>query len=465
MPCPSLVRASVATLALVAGCFNPDSGGEGSGPGTGDTTGTGSATDTDSASDPTPGTQTATDPSATEDATATDPTEASVTDPSESGSSTDPDDTGDTTGDVPAACGDGIVTAGEFCPVDPPDTIVLGAGAIDVVLAELDDDDALDIAVLARASNTVNVVFNDGSGSFGGELVLDVVEDTCGIAAVDGEGDGDIDLTVAGTAIVSLVGDGDGSFTRVDSPGSGFLGCGDHNNIDVLNNNGGPLDVVYSGAYNNSYAPGLLSGGLWQFGASSEIDNAGEGSSGVTVTEFAFDSDNHPDVIVLNQYFTTAFLWAGNGMGDFVDIGDVEGCSGLDGAGGSRFAAAGDLDGDDAIDLVITCMEGNFVVVRGTDSSAFMAPVEILLPGAHEPVLADVDGDGDLDVVVSSTAQQALYVYMNEGGVPGEPIILDVPGEPRGLAIDDLDGDGALELVTAVDGGAMSGVAIVRTDP
>jgi hypothetical protein len=455
-----LTRACLATLTLGVACFNPESGGEGNGPDSGSGSGTdvGSATDTGTAT--TPGTQTATD------GTETDPTDASADDPSDT-DPTDPDSTGadDSTGEVPAMCGDGIVSAGEFCPVDPPDLVDLGAGAVDVAVADLDDDDALDIALLARMSNTVSVVANDGSGGFGSPLVLDVAEQSCGVVAVDGEGDGDVDLAVAGTTIVTLVSDGAGSFTRIDSEGdNGFFGCDDHNNIDVLNNNGGPLDIVYSGTYNNSYAPGTSAGG-WQFGPSIAVDNAGEGSSGVTVTEFAFDADNDPDVVVLNQYFTTASLWAGDGMGAFTEIATIEGCAGVNGASGSRYAAAGDLDGDGSIDLVITCMQGNFAVVRGSADPTFAAPVEVLLPGAHEPTLADVDGDGHLDIVVTSTTQQAVMVYINDGADPDDPIELAVPGTPRGVAIGDLDGDGAVEIVAAVDGGAGSGVAIVRTDP
>ncbi|HET6583433.1 MAG TPA: VCBS repeat-containing protein, partial [Nannocystaceae bacterium] len=255
-----------------------------------------------------------------------------------------------------------------------------------------------------------------------------------------------------------------GDFLRVDSDSLGTFGCDDHNNIDVLNNNGGPLDVVYSGAYNNSYAPGTSSGG-WHFGMSSAIDDAGEGSSGVAVTEFAFDADNHPDVVVLNQYFTTAGLWAGNGMGAFSEIATIEGCAGVNGASGSRYAAAGDLDGEGSIDLVITCMQGNFAIVHGSADSTFAAPIEVLLPGAHEPMLVDIDGDADLDIVVTSTTQEAVMVYLVDGGVPDEPIELAMPGTPRGVAVGDLDEDGAMEIVVAVDGAAGSGVAIVRTDP
>jgi hypothetical protein len=458
--------AGLAALALIGACFNPDDG-SGSGGGTADTSSSGSAsvsaTQTDSDSDPTPGSQTMTDPS-DDDPSDTDPTDPSDDDPSDT-DPTDTDPTGmDSTGDVPVLCGDGIVVVGEFCPVDPVETIATGANAVDVALSDLDDAAGLDAAVLARGASTVTLLYNDGTGALAAGTTLDVSDNSCGLVAVDGEGDGDVDLAVSGGALVTLVNDGAGGFVRVDSDSDGTFGCDEHNNIDVLNNNGGPLDIAYSGAYNNSYAPGVVGPNGWQFGASSEIDPAGEGSSGVRVTEFAFDADNDPDVVVLNQYFSSAFLWGGNGMGGFVELGEVEGCQGLDGADGSRFSDAGDYDGDGAIDLVITCMEGNFVLVHGTDSVAFMPPIEVLLPGAHEPLFVDLDGDDDLDLVVTSTTQQAIEVYVNEGGPPADPLEIAVGGAARGLAVDDLNGDGAVEIVAAIDG-STSGIAIVRTDP
>jgi len=87
-------------------------------------------------------------------------------------------------------------------------------------------------------------------------------------------------------------------------------------------------------------------------------------------------------------------------------------------------------------------------------------------------VVADVDGDGLDDIVVSSPANNKAWLYRNDGdlsdGLTGA--MLDAPSDAAGfgssLAIGDLDGDGADELVigapqTDVDGITRAGSAYI----
>jgi len=455
-----LVSSGLVSLVISVGCFSPEEEDDI----TGSDTDVGSSSGTVSSTEPTVGSQSASETESTTATTAT--TSPSTTEPTatatESESDTDPDTS---TGDTPPACGDGEATPGEFCPVEEPESLPAGGGTVEVVVADLGGDAALDVAALSRVDEAVFVWRNDGNGGLGAVGPQAVSANSCGLAAADGEGDGDVDLVVLGESLVSLVNDGADGFVRNDSDPDGFGGCGDHNDLGVLNNNGGPLDVVHSGAYNNTYSPGTNPPAGWSFGMGVGIGGVTEGSSGVTVTEWAFDDDNTHDVIVLNQYFTTAELFGGDGMGGFVALGEIDACLGLNGAGGARYAATGDVDDDGDIDLIVTCMEGNFVLIRGTATAAFEAPIEVLLAGAHQPLIADLDGDDDLDILISSTSGQAVNVYLNDGGMPAAPIELAVPGEARGLAVGDLEGDGAPEILAAVTAEMSSGVAVFRMDP
>lgn len=409
-------------------------------------------------------TTTETSPGTTVSASASDPT--AMTTAPDTDDTADPD-TGDTTADTtgssgPAdtsssgepACGDGNVDPGEFCMPDAPLELVVGNGATDVVIADIDGG-APDLVSLNIAASTISLLRNNGDGTFEDAEGTTVTDSACRVLAIDGEGDGDVDLVVAGETITSLVNDGGGSFTRNDSAGSGFGGCLDHNDLGVLNNDGGPVDVVYSGAYNNSYAPGVDQGGGWQFGNAGGIGAPGEGSAGVTVTELSSDVDNLPDVVVLNQYYNDGEIFRGNGQGGFVAAGSYVACAGL--GQGARLAATGDLDGDGNTDIVTTCMQGNFTIALGSAVGSFAAPVEVVYAGAHRPFIADVDLDGDLDLLVTSSTLERINVYLNDGGAPaGRPIQLDIGGPARSVDVGDLNDDGAADIVAATstaDGG------------
>ncbi len=95
-------------------------------------------------------------------------------------------------------------------------------------------------------------------------------------------------------------------------------------------------------------------------------------------------------------------------------------------------------------------------------SSALVNGVSHLLsdnqPGAFGVAAADVDGDGDVDIVGSAELSGVLTFWSNDGAVPPAftaQIIDAAYPEVSGLAIADLDGDQDLDLVACT--GAIAG--------
>lgn len=141
-------------------------------------------------------------------------------------------------------------------------------------------------------------------------------------------------------------------------------------------------------------------------------------------------------------------------------------------AGGS--AALGDVDGDGDLDLVhgarVASGPGH-VAVRPGDGDGGFAASPVVLPAdraiATAPVLGDVDGDGDLDVI-AGTASDAYdmqaVIWDNRGGGtfgPATPVAeLDVPFTD--LLAGDVDGDGRLDLVAGMYYEAYRRVAVLR---
>lgn len=121
--------------------------------------------------------------------------------------------------------------------------------------------------------------------------------------------------------------------------------------------------------------------------------------------------------------------------------------------------AAADLSGDGKPDLVTANADGNSlsVVLNTTEPGSaspvtFAAAVTITCPGAPERVmLADLDGDGDLDIVALTRTGSEVRLHLNDGvGVFGPARVFTVGASvmPLDMQVADLNGDGRLDVVT-----------------
>ena len=158
---------------------------------------------------------------------------------------------------------------------------------------------------------------------------------------------------------------------------------------------------------------------------------------------------------------------------DFVRVDDRWG--GLD-TGQYARGALGDLDGDGDLDViggssngrlrtyrnVGTAQEARFDVesngapVPADTAFAASAGIPKRLDGDSAPALADLDGDGDLDLVIG-TAQGEMVVYRNVG-TRTAPRFQEEDPIPAGRrrttpALGDLDGDGTPEIVAGTTSG------------
>ncbi|MYD16244.1 MAG: CRTAC1 family protein [Chloroflexi bacterium] len=143
-------------------------------------------------------------------------------------------------------------------------------------------------------------------------------------------------------------------------------------------------------------------------------------------------------------------------------------------------AAAGDFDGDGAIDLIVTRMDGHDLLFRNRGDGQFeevsessgLSRWELATNGA---AWGDIDNDGDLDLFVTTVGDTRHYLFVNEGGVFAEE------GIERGAAVDtgdrrigfsatfgDYDLDGYLDLhvtewrPSQLVGEAVAGVRLLR---
>ena len=122
--------------------------------------------------------------------------------------------------------------------------------------------------------------------------------------------------------------------------------------------------------------------------------------------------------------------------------------------------AVADLDGDGVLDIITgervsgTLGYVHAIKMDGTPVNANW-PVEVGATPAFTPSIADVDNDGNLDVVIAASSG-GMYIFDNQGQVfPGFPVVdPNVKYSYQSPILADLDGDEDLEIIGSNHGDA-----------
>ncbi|MEM7203578.1 MAG: VCBS repeat-containing protein [Planctomycetota bacterium] len=321
--------------------------------------------------------------------------------------------------------------------------------------ADVDGDSDPDLLVMAA---TPHLYLNDGAGAFvdaASARLPEITNDAGCVTAADVDGDGDPDVLIGAQlpALLSvlLLNDGDGVFVNATatpiparSDTASTIAVGDvdgDGNHDVV--------VGHWSAQNRLY----LNDGGDRFGdATDQLPQDGERPDTVLLVDVDGDAD-------LDLFFANAQqdqLYLNDGTGRFTDATAGRIPSDQVVAGG---AAAGDIDLDGDVDLLvgessITGQPSNTRVLENDGTGRFTDATAARLPeprsDAAEVLLADVDGDGDLDLTVLGVRERN-HLYLNDGsGVFTDVTETHMPNDSfftLAGSFGDVDADGDLDLV------------------
>ncbi|MFT7463140.1 MAG: hypothetical protein ACI9EF_001482 [Pseudohongiellaceae bacterium] len=266
------------------------------------------------------------------------------------------------------------------------------------------------LSVQTLAQNTQNVVFvNDG-----GTDVSSGTANTRRVAWVDYDNDGDLDYFELNYDSANAIHEnhGGGVFVKDTTPGNPLMG--------------------------SSRAKGMSFGDFDGDGDQDLVIANGNGDANTVLMNLSAAPDNQPGM------FSTFASGIETELGKSYD------------------AAMGDLDGDGDADLVVANRyEKNEVYFGNGDGTFARDPstrISTFANGTRMVEIVDLEGDGDLDVVVANSTSDNNYYYVNQGGFQGgtEGVFtaknldsLGTPSTTYGLAMGDLDNDGDLDVVAA----------------
>jgi hypothetical protein len=353
--------------------------------------------------------------------------------------------------------GDGTFQAGVDYPV--------GASPMSIAVADFNGDGNPDIAVANFTGGTISVLLGNGDGTFKAAVNYTVGGYPLSITAGAFKGDGKIDLAVAnpengaGGEINVLLNNGDGTFT-IEAPITGFPYP---NAIAAADINGdGKLDLVVANDYvaGNNFAGNvevLLGNGNGTFQTPAIYPLQG---NAFVVALGDFNSDGHIDVavginidtppsspygettnlsevgVLINNgsgTFHTPFAYYSMGLGNQYDA--------------PNDIVVGDLFGNGKLDLLVDSGYENTVLLPGNGDGTFQTAINTGL-ATTTLALADFNGDGKLDLAASYFYSEHVLIGKGDGTFQTAPTYAAglYPGIP---VVADFDGDGKLDVVVA----------------
>lgn len=358
---------------------------------------------------------------------------------------------------LPLLCRAQPPSRGHLFDPAPGSPFAVGNGPADVAVGDVNGDGKLDIVTANAGGNSVTILLGDGRGGFRNApgTPLSAGPKPHRVALGDFDRDGRSDLAVTehdGNDVRVLLADGRRGF--VPAPGSPFpalQGGTPHNHglaaVDV--NGDGLLDLTTANQNDNSVS--VLLGDRERGFVQAAGSPFNVGGSPYPQALADLNGDGRPDLVAPNVHGDNLAILLGDGRGGFRHA-----------AGSPRRVASrpyavalDDFTGDRLTDIVILHDDITLVTVllgdrKGSFGPAPGAPLDAGYRGG-EVVVGDVDGDARKDLVIGADGQRVVVLLGD-----GRGRFLPAPGSPyaagRGpwnLALADLNGDGRLDLVTA----------------
>jgi hypothetical protein len=330
--------------------------------------------------------------------------------------------------------------AADFGGFGAPAMMQRGGGSEGMAAIDVDADGDLDAVFSASgiAGASLEIFLNDGSGAFSAGASVPA-EETWRLHAIDVDGDGDEDLVAGGPSARIFLNDGSGAPSFAGSIAAGA-----------------PVGGIAAADFDADGDADLA----MTLGESRAVVVArNDGSGGFTAGEW-MASEHRPRL-------AAAADMNADGAADLLTLNLADGATGVrsslsvrlgDGAGGfgapvrhdfgstAMFLDTGDVDVDGDVDVVLGYLQqfgsGRVSVLLNNGSGVLSPPLVI---GAAEQSaaarLVDLDGDADMDIVVTHEPGQVSVLLNNGVGGFTPAGLFGAAANAERLIVADLDGD------------------------
>jgi len=336
---------------------------------------------------------------------------------------------------------------------------------------DLDQDGLPDVVACDVVRNRITWIRQYPKGVYSEVPIGDAVAAPAHVEAVDIDGDGDLDLLVASLGVLLPSNNRIGAVVILENVGGGrFVNhvVADHvaRVADVRAGDldgDGDLDLIVAGfGYDSGETSWLENKGGWKFEQHVLLRLSGP----INAIPVDIDNDGDLDIVALvSQEWEEIWAFVNDGHGRFTQK-LIWGSTNPD--WGSSWITLADLDKDGDVDILYSNGDAfdyapansrpwhgvQWLENKGNAEFAFHRIAD--LPGASSPQAVDLDGDGDIDVVVVSAynnwddpAARSLVWLENNGRM--QFTMHDIASSPTHLitlAIGDMDGDGRPDLIT-----------------
>ncbi|WP_040280073.1 T9SS type A sorting domain-containing protein [Psychroserpens damuponensis] len=316
---------------------------------------------------------------------------------------------------------------------------------LNFTVADLDNDNDLD--VISSSGSTISWFENiDGLGSFGSEVVLDSNSYSTHVIAEDMDADGDLDILFSqSNSELRWLDNLNSNATTWTANDISTIADGiiDVVVADIDGING--VDLVISSSINNKLF-WCQNDGSNNFDSGQQLNTISGNAKGVAVADI--NGDTFLDVISVAGS-EVSYYQNTDGLGAFSDQ-QIISTAINDG----EIAVASDLTGNGFMDVVsASSIDNKIAWYQNIDELGNFSSQQLLshsVEGLKSIYKADLDGDGDLDVLsVSNYGVVYWYEFIEETETFDVPkVITELDEDFETIYAEDLDGDGDMDVIT-----------------